>query len=146
VQNKGSGKLVMGLITSIHVNKDCAVIRALGVRIRCKFGAINTVQIRCSKFGANSVQIRCTTLLVGVNSVQMACGANSVQIKQYGANSVQLSGTRCTRRGNRCKYGANRVNGANSVHPCYQCVSMATAPPPRRGLANPTRRSARKDC
>ena len=109
MQNKGSGKIVMGLITSIHVNKDCAVIRALGVRIRCKFGAINTVQIRCSKFGANSVQIRCTTLLVGVNSVQMACGANSVQIKQYGANSVQLSGTRC-------KFGAPvGVIGANTV-------------------------------
>ena len=58
VDPNGSGKIVMGLITSIHVNKDCVIIRALGVRIRCKFGATNTVQIRCNKFGANSVQIR----------------------------------------------------------------------------------------
>ena len=63
----------------------------------------STVQIRCNKYGANSVH------MVGVDSVQMACGANSVQIKQYGANSVQLSGTRC-------KFGAAvGVIGANTV-------------------------------
>ena len=73
------------------------------------------MQIRCNKYGANSVQqIRCkfgtnSVHMVGVDSVQMACGANTVQIEQYGANSVQLSGTRC-------KFGAPvGVIGANTV-------------------------------